>query len=329
MELNIKKMQKYNIQNVICILFILIIIFIFNAYICDVSAADFLNGFEQSTPDLYIGENDGLYLRPVGFYFTLLNNDFLCYNPGVTGACGSDKLMSNSMGTGFQFGTTIGKKFYHSFAASLNWRAITPAERPYNNAQPYAQPIGVFADWVELSTAYALTWKSILGGWKLKVGGNIGNVGDHGMKDIQRFIHEYTNQDYEYLTYDNQPNGPTYGYSGEFAYILPVIPLYKARLNGQIGIGKKNGKFMDENYLALNGVLAFSPNFKLGVERRFIQQISSQVYGDIIYPNRNEVAVSLLISPYYQITGRWVSAYLQGDYHGQFYLSFLEFNIPM
>ncbi|APJ03141.1 hypothetical protein [Silvanigrella aquatica] len=77
----------------------------------DALAADFLNGFEQSTPDLYIGENDGLYLRPRGFYINLLNNDFLCYNPSVTPNCGNDKLMSNSIGTGFQAGVLCLKIF--------------------------------------------------------------------------------------------------------------------------------------------------------------------------------------------------------------------------
>lgn len=317
-------------KNTLKILFSIFIVVYYNFFLFESQAiaVEFFNGFEQSTPDLYIGENDGLYLRPQGFYINIFTNDSICYNPINKQFCGTDKYLSNSSGGGFHLGSEIEKEFYQSFAASLNWRAITPAEQPYYGAPNFKQPIGIYSDWIELSIAYALTWITTLGGWKAKIGGSIGDVDNHGMKSIQRYVHKLLGQPYEYLTYDNQPIGLTDGISSEFAYITPVLNIMEIELNGQVGIGKKYGKFMDEDFFVLNMILTYSPSFKIGIEQRLIKQLSSAVYGDIIESFREETAVSFLISPYNQITGRWVSPYLKGDSRGQFYLSFLDFNIP-
>ncbi len=276
------------------------------------------NGFEFANNQGSIGEISALFLKPSSLSLHPMTNDFM----GNT-----DKLMTGSSNLGLHLFWEDGKGSLHSVASNFYWRAITPSFRPKAGEPPFETPVGFYADWLDLQTAFASTTKTWIGGFKYQIGVNYGNISDRGIKFAHRWIHARIGEPYSDLNYENQPIGVTKGGDFMIAYITPPIAFWSIRINWQGAVGVDYSKVMYEHYLMGNMILTISKKLKLGFERKISTQISSEFYENI-EPRRYESSFSIMFFNYFQPSMKYVSPYLKDDPQGQLYVDLVNFTAP-
>lgn len=272
-----------------------------------------MRNFEAANVQGAIGDTGSLYLSPPGMFINPLYNDFF----GDT-----DKLLTASFTAGLL-------RLYSdtSFEMTTNWRFLTPVYKQAFGQPDLPVPVGRFADWMELSSAYAWTDDLKVGKRKGQIDLGLGHVGNKGAKQIHYWVHQITHNSLDHLDYSNQPSGvvPSIGYST--AYISPEEELGTLHYQKQVSAGLHHNEFMTEAFLAANLVTNYRPGYELGLESRLIIQLNSSTYESIL-PYRYEMAAGVLLFRYYKPTIKYVSEYIRGDAFGQVYLDFFNVYIP-
>lgn len=276
------------------------------------------NGLEVAENQGTIGEISSAYLKPRSLSLHPMTNDFM----GKT-----DKLMTGSSNLGLHLLWPGAKDSVKSLAFNFYWRAITPSFRSKDGEPEFEKPVGIYADWIELQSAFADTRKVPLGGIKYQLALHYGNISDRGIKNAHRWIHEKINQPYSDITYEEQPIGVTRGGDAMLAFITTPVGFWGLKLNFQGAAGIDYSKIMYEYYYMFNTVFALGRNLKFGFERKMIYQISSEVYENI-ESKRFESTYSMILFNIYQPSVKFVSSYLKDDPVGQMYVDFVNITIP-
>lgn len=239
-----------------------------------------------------------------------MNNDF----QGET-----DKLVTATTQAGIYWDMDS-----YGLRLSAHWRAVTPAFKDHVGADTIEHPVGFFADWAEVIGSYTAP---LVGNWRWQVSPGVGHIGNKGIKDVHKKIHEITGDETENLTYEDQPEGMVFSFDLQFSYELPTKDLGSYQLEQMLSVGYDTGPLMLEYYTQYNNILMVSTETRLAIELAFIYQRNSELWQSI-RKFRHEASFSVLLWRYFQPAIKVMSPLLKGDRWGQTYLSPININIP-
>ncbi|HYX32996.1 MAG TPA: hypothetical protein VE954_07760 [Oligoflexus sp.] len=259
-----------------------------------------------------IGETGNLYLLDQGFFGRPLYNDvFGKTDKQLTGASqlGYLKMWSDS-----------------SLEVRTHWRFITPSFKEKFNGDKLSSPVGRYADWMELQTSWAkvMTFAGTRVRWQLSMG--IGDIGNHGAKQVHRQIHRWVGSTLEGLDYSDQPTGRDISLGIEGGFIPKEIKLFGENFETLANVGVFRNCFMSELYFNYNVVKTFSQDWRMAWEVRMPYQVQSDVYKESARRERYEMALSTRYK-WYRPSIKYVSPYLIGDNVGQIYVDPVAFFI--
>jgi hypothetical protein len=267
------------------------------------------NVFKASTQGA-IGESSNLHLIPEGFYIHPLYND-------VNG--NTDKLLTASAKLGL-----IKHLGDYDLETALYWRFLTPAFNTEFESPEFKEPVGIYADWIELKQAVASTVNiaSLPVHKQITVGFN--DIGDKGGKQVHRTVHKLTKNSLNHLDYTDQPSGRFFTVNYEIGVTGKLeVPSQSHHMLSVIG---QESKIMREVGFQYNGKVILEPNlWEFALETRDIRQIGSEVYTRI-KPWRQEIAIGVRVLRHFTPTVKYVSSHLYGDDVGQTYFDLLHYN---
>jgi hypothetical protein len=269
---------------------------------------------ERANAQGVAGETNSLQLSPPGIFINPYYND-------VSG--GTDKLLTASAKVG-----ALWQWSDSSYELIYRWRFLTPAfEHAFAHARN-AHPTGRYADWMEVSNAYARTVGVLGQRMKLQATLGLNHVGNKGAKQVHYWIHKETHNQVEDLKYTDQPEGKFLNEGVLAAWLAPTVRLGRVEVEAAPGLGMDQSKFLTEAYVTLPAVGAVRRGvWEVAAELRVVRQLQSEVY-EGIRPYRYEAAVGTLFFQRYKPTIKFVSTYLRGDPIGQTYFDFLNVQIP-
>ena len=257
-----------------------------------------------------VGEAGNLFILDQGFYARPLYND---------AAGGTDKHLSDSMELGAM-------KLWQDCSLELQyfWRFITPAFRERISMDDMAEPVGRYADWMEVKAAWSKLVEFNGEVLRLQVTAGLGDIGDHGAWYFQRSFHRWINSSIFGVSYEDQPTGLHPSYGIELGLLTRESRLFGSRLHGLYNLGISRDVFMTDLYLNHNTVFMIQDDWRLGIEMRIIRQLESQAYGPSANTLRFESALGVRWR-WYRSSVKYVSSYLRNDQVGQVYLDLLSF----
>ncbi len=269
--------------------------------------------FEKAALFGTIGETNHLYLVPNGIYFHPQYND-------VTGD--TDKLLTSSMKLGVLDVLSDG----WSYESCYYWRFLTPAFSSSTKRGHLAEPVGIYADWMELKTAVAKSFYH--GPWLLRPQFSIGanHIGNKGAKKVHRWVHEVTKNSVEGLEYTDQPKGYFPSVGVNIAAAQELSKSGEQSVAAQVLVGAETSKMIRDVFVEGTTVWTVRKGWwELAFDVRVIRQVGSDVYTGL-KPYRYEGAASTALYGVYTPMIKYVSSYLKGDNIGQTYFDFLHFN---
>lgn len=262
--------------------------------------------FKSANYGHYAGDMGSLYQVNNGFFYTLINNDWL----GNT-----DKHMTSKSVLGLSYTGN-----WYSLSLSSNWRVITPATKIRFNEPLLSDPVGIFAEWSETTLSQAIT----LGLLKFQVSYSYSDLDNHGMGRLQEQIHDLIDSNLYEAREGYEVRGNFESWGGELGLILPISQMTSFYLAG----GTNNSEMMEIDYLQANLLFLFSKNFTISMEYKRIKQKHSEFYDNsLLKPYRNEAGLGIKINDYWRIAFRYVSSYLEGDHYRQIFFDPITINI--
>ncbi len=267
--------------------------------------------FKAANAPSAIGETGHLFLVEQGLLARPFYNDFY----GET-----DKQLTGGMQLSY---LSLWSK--SSLESRIHWLAITPSFKERHQSEYLKEPIGRYADWIELQETYSHLFN--LGGelLRLQISLGLGHIGNHGMKHLHRDIHKIIGSSLQGLDYTQQPKGLAGSMGLELGLIDNVGEIFGWRKESMFNLGFFHNKFMTELYLNQNHVFIIDPQQRLGIEMRMIRQAESMIYLDSErLAWRFEVGAGYRYA-WYRPSIKYVSPFLRGDQVGQTYLDLFAF----
>ncbi len=273
-------------------------------------AADF--GFGTARVHGAIGETGHLFLVPKGLHARPLYNDIF----GQT-----DKHLSGEAQLGY---VAAGPDM--SWETVGSWRFLTPCFREDFSKDPLPNPVGRYADWLELQGAWAgvVDWS----GYQVRLQGGLGygDISDKGARSVHRLIHTKVGSTVEGLDYINQPTGAGISRNLEMGLIQAwkLWPQWKTET--LVNMGYSSNLMIEEMYINVNALASKTESWAWALEANLIQHVSSRAYGHGVHDQRWEAAVGWRWG-FWRPTLKFVSPFLKGDQVGQVYLDPLAFAV--
>lgn len=257
-----------------------------------------------------IGETGHLFLVPNGMHARPLYNDIFGH---------TDKHLSGEAQLGY-----VATQPDLSWETIGSWRFLTPCFREDFSKDPLPNPVGRYADWLELQGAWArvMNWS----GYEVRLQGGLGygDISDKGARSVHRMIHAKVGSTLEGLDYINQPAGAGISRNLEMGLIQSwkLLPSWKTET--LFNLGYSNNLMTEELYLNVNALAAKTESWAWALEANVIQHVSSRAYGNDMRDHRWELAVGLRRG-FWRPTLKFVSPFLKGDAVGQIYFDPLAF----
>lgn len=259
-----------------------------------------------------IGETGHLFLVPRGVHARPLYNDIFGH---------TDKHLSGETQLGYVATTPD-----LSWETTGSWRFLTPCFREDFSKDPLQNPVGRYADWLELQGAWSrvIPWS----GYSLRLQGGLGygDISDKGARSVHRMIHAKVGSTLEGLEYINQPKGAGISKNFELGLIQGwgLIPAWK--METLFNLGYSSNLMVEEIYLNFNGLLTKGRTWGIAAEANLVQHQSSRAYAGEIEGHRWEAALGFRYK-FWRPSLKFVSPFLKGDRVGQLYFDPLAFVI--
>jgi hypothetical protein len=266
--------------------------------------------FLRPAPHGAVGDIGDLYLRDPGVSFSPMGNDFL----GET-----DKLNSGWTAASYM------RSFRDSaFSIDTRWRFLTPIFRRAFGESDLDQPIGRFADWLEVSGTYVRQRPA--SPWKEQFTLGLSHVGNKGAKKVHHWVHRMSHNPTVQLEYEGQLKGFSPVAGIEYSRQLGEFNLFAAApIKAHLAFGANYNTVMAETYAKLNFIWYAHDLLRFGAEGILALQHLSHTYEEVL-PYRSEGAFSIAYLRYFQAKIKWVSTYIPGDAYGQIYLDPITIN---
>ncbi len=262
------------------------------------------SAFKSANSPGAVGETGSLYLLEEGFFARPFYNDVFGH---------TDKQLSGASQLGY-----LNSWRDSSLESRTHWLLITPTFKEKFGDEALVNPVGRYADWMELQESWAKL--TPLGGelTRVQISIGYGHVGNHGGKQVHRSFHKMIGSSLLGLDYSDQPEGPELSGGFEFGIIDQPRMVWGAKKESMLNIGFHRNKFMTDLYLNQNHVFTLQENTRLGLEMRLIRQADSTVYQGQHLAWRFELAFGLRYG-WYRPSLKYVSNYLRNDHVGQLY----------
>lgn len=251
-----------------------------------------------------------MYLAPAGLYWHPHYNDVF----GDT-----DKHLTGATKFGWVVESNAG-----SWETVASWRLFMPAFAARTGAQPYDEPVGRFADSLELKTAWARSIE-VSNFWRLKFQTALGfhHLGNKGGQHFHRWFHYATNNPVTPLVYDDQPDSIT-GSTGAAvsAYFVPLA-LGPMRWSAEFLAGFEDSALMTESFFEHTWLVQVAPwSLDAALSARWVFQYYSEVFENV-KPDRWEAAVGFRWR-WYRPSVKLMSPFLVGDDYGQLFVDIIN-----
>lgn len=268
------------------------------------------NSFLAADAKGAVGETSKLFLIEEGFFARPFYNDFY----GNT-----DKHLTGGLNFGY---THICEK--DSLESRFHWLAFTPTSYEMFGEEMLEEPVGTFADWMEIKETWAHLFEYHDEIIRVQFSLGFGHIGDHGMKQFHHDFHKFIGSPTEGLEYTDQPIGTTFSWGFEVGLIEKARTVFGLRKESMLTFGYSQNKFMWDFYVDHNEVLTWSPGIKTGLEVRMVRQTESEIFTEkqrLAW--RSELALGLRFY-WWRPSIKYLSPYLRGDQVGQTYLDVLS-----
>lgn len=210
------------------------------------------------------------------------------------------------------------------FSSSLGYRGryVTPVLKTKNHEDPLPTPLGIHAEWVELTFNQSVTLYTDKG-WGIKLDGGVGynDMGDHSFVDIYKNVHREIGNPDESDKFgepvDTSFISSTYG-------AAVVIPLGQVNILGAYKV--MNSEAFREDAIEGTAILSVSEDLAFSVKASFIEQKRSSLFD--LKTHRTQYHAGVRLFKFWTPSVMYVSPFIRGDKHGQLYFSPLSLTYP-
>ena len=256
------------------------------------------------------GDSERTQLHLPGFRFHEAN-DF---------AGSTDKLVTEAASFSVMF------NYAKHFSTSLSYkgRYLTPVLKTKNKEDPLPTPLGIHAEWAE--TMLNQSW-TIFGDdqkWAVKLDGGIGynDFGKHSFNDIYKSVHEAINDPDESDKFGEPVDANFISSTAGASVVLPIGN--QINLIGSYQI--MNSKVFREDAQEATLIWSKSMDLAFSLKYSLVKQIRSEFFD--IKNSREQFFAGLRIFQWWTPSIQFVSAYIKGDKHGQWYFSPVSLTYP-
>lgn len=247
---------------------------------------------------------------PVGGIRLHEANDFY----GKTDKLTTEAVSLNVMG--------IWKKY---FATSIGYkgRFVTPVLRTKNGEGKLDTPLGIYAEWAEVSLNQSITifqdsWVAL----KFDGGVTYNDFGDHNFADLYKKVHDEVGSPDERDQFGKPLDDNFIGSSAAGSVIIPIGN--HINLIGSYQV--MNSKIFREDAQEASVVWSVSKDLAFSAKYSSVKQIRSEFYD---LKNRREQYIGAVrLFKFWTPSIMYVSPYIKGDKYGQWYLSPLSLTYP-
>lgn len=230
----------------------------------------------------------------------------------------TDKLVS---GVGSLSVMEVWKNYSTSF--SLKGRFIQPILQTRNDQPLLTEKIGVYADSLETFWNNSITLYSRNSiGWKFNFGFGYTDVGNHGLVNLYRQIHEIVNSPIQDKLFGKKLNQNFMTSSFGLNVIFPIMD----RVNFLIGSSVYNSPMLYENSYETSLIVSPAKTFAISMKYMYIDQKRSEWW--YLKPDRQQFILAIRAFSVWTPSLMFVSSYVKKDDYGQFYLSPISFTFP-
>ena len=264
--------------------------------------------------------------------------------PGAIGECGTLYLIRNGIHANPFYNDVFGDTDKHLSGASLvgylqrlrdsslelrtHWRFITPTFKEKFGQENLESPVGRYADWMEIQGAWAKIYSIADFNLRFQPTIGIGQIGDHGAKQVHRRIHRIIGASLLSLDYEDQPKGLNISRGIEMGFIENKSYYSLFTKESMISLGYFKTRFMEDLYLNQNHIFHITPEILTALEFRMIRQIGSEAYRGSELNWRYEAATGVRYN-WYRPTLKYVSPFIRNDQVGQFFLDLIGIYIEI
>lgn len=230
----------------------------------------------------------------------------------------TDKLMS---GIGSLSIMEVWK--HYSTSISLKGRFIQPILQTRNDQPMLTEKIGVYADSLETfwnNSVIFYSQNSV--GWKLNFGMGYTDVGNHGLVNLYRQIHELVDSPIQDKLFGKKLNESFSSTSYGLNIIFPLIE----RVNFLIGASTFNSRPFREDAVETSLIVSPSKSFALSMKYMYIDQKRSEWW--YLKPDRQQFILAVRAFTIWTPSLMYVSSFVKKDDYGQLYLSPISFTFP-
>lgn len=262
------------------------------------------SSFKSANSPGAIGETGSLYLFEQGIFARPFYNDVFGH---------TDKQLSGATQLGY-----LKSWKDSSLESRAHWRLITPTFKEKFGDKSLVNPVGRYADWMELQESWAKLIPIAGEMTRIQLSLGYGKIGNHGGKQVHRGFHKMIGSSLIGLDYDNQPEGSAVSGGIEFGHVDQIREFWGMKRESMLNFGIYRTNFMTDIYVNQNHIFSFSQDTKLGLEMRLVRQVDSEVYKGENLAWRFELAAGLRYG-WYRPSLKYVSNYLRDDQVGQLY----------
>lgn len=230
----------------------------------------------------------------------------------------TDKLIS---GVGSLSVMEVWKHF--STSLSVKGRFIQPILQTRSDQPMLTEKIGIYAETMEVfwDNSITLYSKDSLG-LKLSLGLGYSDLGEHGLVNLYRKIHEVVGSPVQDELFGDKLKD---NYRSSSYGVHLVFPLLD-RVNFLIGTSVLNSSPLRENSYEASLIASPSRSFALSMKYMHIDQERSDWW--YLARERQQFILALRLFAIWTPSLMYVSPYVKGDDYGQLYLSPISFTYP-
>ena len=233
---------------------------------------------------------------------------------------GTDKLVSEAMSL-----SVMGNYWkYFSTSVSYKGRYMQPILKTKNGAAPLPQKIGIYAEWVEVGLNQSITlfnddeWGAI----KLDGGVAYNDFGEHNFANIYREVHHAVGSPDETSKFGEKTYANFISSTAAATVIIPVGN--QINLIGSYQV--MNSEVFREDAQEASVVWSVSEDLAFSAKYSYIKQLRSDFYD--LRNSRNQFIAAARFLKIWTPSIMYVSPFVKGDKHGQWYLSPLSLTWP-
>lgn len=212
---------------------------------------------------------------------------------------------------------------HFSTSLSLKGRFIQPILQTRNDQPLLVDKIGVYAESMETLWNLSYThYRRNSIGWKFNLGLGYTDVGNHGLVNLYRQIHEAVDSPVNDNKFGEKLNESFRHVNYGVSAIFPIIE----KVNFMLGTSVYNSRAFYEYALESSLVVSVSRNFAMSMKYMFIDQKRSNWWN--LKANRQQFLLGLRLFTFWTPSLMYVTSYVKGDDYGQLYLSPISFTVP-